>query len=409
MAVALLFSTGAASDEAIEVNLKVVGRSTVGPPAVYGDLTVVGTTAVVATEAPAGPCAGASAMVLDVKDATKPRVVASIPLPIGATVIDLDSTTVVSEIFTGDIVTVALAPCAGGAPTSVGHYDITDPRNPRMLSQRDGATSVSLAQRHDGRVLAVRATPAGVTIDDLSDPSNPFEYATWAAPSSTSCGPAVAQLYDDGVLAAAALAGGVYALDLIEPSRPTVAGPAEGAGGHVGVVPLGNRTVAVVAEDGSCPPGEPGLRVLTLVPGQPPVDATPVRYAGTESPGRLVASGGYAYVAWHGAGLRVVDFAEVRAKTVAQFVPANADVVGIALLPEHVVVSDAGQGLFVLERPDEGGGRATFWSQFLTLLQYLGGAMFLAALFVVPRLALGRSPVGARSRVPSPAGRRPAG
>lgn len=405
----LLFSTGAASEEAIEANLKVVGRSSVEPPAVYGDLTVVGTTAVVATEAPAGPCAGASAAVLDVKDARTPRVVASIAVPTGATVIDLDSTTVVSEGFTGDLVAVALAPCAGGAPTSVAHYDVTDPANPRMLSRTVGATSVSLAQRPDGGVLAVRATAGGVAVDDLSDPANPFEHARWAAPpSASSCGPAAVQLYDDGELAAAALAGGVYTLDLIEPSRPTVAGPAEGAGGYMGVLPLGNRTIAVVAEDGSCPPGEPGLRVLTLESGQPPVDTTPLRYAGAESPGRLVASGGYAYVAWHGAGLRVVDFAEVRAKTVAQFVPANADVVGVGLLAEHVVVSDAYQGLFVLERPDEGGGRATFWSQFLTLLQYLGGAMFLAAIFVVPRLAMGRSPLGARSRVPSPAGRRPA-
>ena len=397
----LLFSTGAAPDEVIEANLKVVGRSVVEPPAVYGDLTVVGTTAVVATEAPAGPCAGAAAVVLDIKDARRPQVVASIPLPIGAAVVDLDSTTVASETFTGDLVSVALAPCAGGAPTSVGHYDITDPTRPRMLSQREGATSVSLAQRPDGRVLAVRATPAGVAVDDLSDPDHPFEHSIWAAPSSaSSCGPAVAHLYDDGELAAAALAGGVYTLDLIEPSRPTVAGPAEGAGGHVGVLPLGNRTVAVVAEDGSCPPGEPGLRVLTLEPGQPPVDATPLRYAGTESPGRLVASGGYAYVAWHGAGLRVVDFAEVRAKTVAQFVPANADVVGVGLLAEHVVVSDASQGLFVLERPDEGGDRATFWSQFLSIFPYLGFALVAAAGLLVPRMLASRA--GATAQVPVP-------
>ncbi len=405
----LLFSTGAASDEVIEANLKVVGRSTVGPPAVYGDLTVVGATAVVATEVPAGPCAGASVVVLDVKDASKPRVVASISIPPATIAADLDSTTIQSETFTGDLLAIALAPCAGGSATGVAYYDITDPATPRMLAQTAGATSVSLAQRPDRRVLAVRATAAGVAVDDVSHPTDPVALGTWSVPpAAAGCGAVTVALYDDGVLAAAALAGGVYTLDLTEPSQPTVAGPAEGAGGHVGVLPLGNRTVAVVAEDGSCPPGEPGLRVLTLEPGQSPVDATPLRYAGTGSPGRLVASGGYAYVAWHGAGLRVVDFAEVRAKTVAQFVPADADVVGVALLPEHVVVSDADQGLFVLERPDEGGARATFWSQFLTLLQYLGGAMFLAALFVVPRLALGRSPVGARSRVPSPAGRRPA-
>jgi hypothetical protein len=400
-AVVLLFSTGAASDEVIEANLKVVGRYAVEPPAVYGDLTVVGATAVVATEAPAGPCAGASAAVLNIKDAGKPRVVATISLPAATVVADLDSTTVQSERFTGDLLSLALSPCAGGPPTSVAYYDITEPATPRMLSQTAGAASVSLAQRPDGRVVAARASAAGIAIDDLSDPRAPVALASWSVPSSAGgCGAVSVQLYDDGELAAAALAGGVYTLDLIEPPRLTAAGPAEGGGGHVGVLPLGNRTIAVVAEDGSCPPGEPGLRVLTVEPREPPVDAIPLRYAGTEGPGRLVASGGYAYVAWHGAGLRVVDFAEVRAKTVAQFVPANADVVGVALLAEHVVVSDAYQGLFILERPEEGGGRATFWSQFLTLMQYLGGAMFLAALFVVPRLAMGRSPVGSRVPVP---------
>ena len=395
----LLLSTGA-SNEVIEANLEVVGRSAVEPPAVYGDLTVVGTTAVVATEAPAGPCAGASAAMLDVKDARKPRVVGSIAFPPGTVAADLDSTTIQSEGFNGDLLAIALAPCAGGPPASVVYYDITDPATPRMLAQTAGATGISLAQRPDRRVLAARVTPAGVAVDDLSDPAAPAALTTWSAPPAGGCGPATVQLYDDGELAAAAVAGGVYTLDLIEPSQLTVAGPAEGAGGHVGVLPLGNRTIAVVAEDGSCPPGEPGLRVLTLEPGQPPVDAIPLRYVGTESPGRLVASGGYAYVAWHGAGLRIVDFAEVRAKTVAQFVPANGDVVGVALLPQHVIVSDAYQGLFVLERPDEGGGRATFWSQFLSIFPYLGFAMLAAAGLVLPRLLASRA--GATVDMPVP-------
>jgi hypothetical protein len=404
-AVAQLCCTGGAPDEVIEANLKVVGRVAVEPPAVYGDLTVVGTTAAVATEAPSGPCAGASVAVLGVKDGRKPRVVATISVPAGTIAVDLDSTSIQSERFTGDLLAIALAPCAGGSSTNVAYYDVTNPASPRMLAQTAGATSVSVAQRPDGRVLAARATAAGTAVDDVSDPAAPVTVATWTDPQpGAGCGPISAQLYEDGELAVAAVAGGLYTLDLIEPSSPAAAGPAEGAGGHLAVLPLGNRTIAVVAEDGGCVPGEPGLRVLTLERGEPPLEGPPLRYAGTESPGRLVASGGYAYVAWHGAGLRVVDFAEVRAKTVAQFVPANGDVVGVALLPQHVVVSDAYQGLFVLERPDEGGRRATFWSQFLSLLPYLGGAVFMAALFVVPRLVAGHA--GASSRVPVPGAER---
>lgn len=404
-AVVLLCCTGAAPGEVIETNLKIVGRSTVEPPAVYGDVTVVGTTAVVATEAPAGPCAGASAAVVDIKDPRRPRIVTSITFPAGTTAADLDSTEIESETFTGDLLAIALSSCAGGSPTTVAYYDITAPETPRLLAQTAGATSVSVAQRPDRRVLAARATGAGVAVDDISRPAAPVRLAAWSAPAAAAqCGPATVQLYEDGERAVAALAGGVYALDLIEPSSPTVAGPAEGHGGHVAVLPLGNRTIAVVADDGSCPPADPRLRVLTIERSEAPVDVAPVRSAGAGSPDRLVASGGYAYVAWHGGGLRVVDFAEVQATTVAQFVPANADVVGVALLPQHVVVTDAYQGLFVLERPAEGGGRATFWSQFLSLLPYLGGAVFMAALLVVPRLVAG--PAGAASQVPVPGAER---
>jgi hypothetical protein len=398
VAAVLLLGASAPAD-VIEVNLKVVGRWELSEAGAYGDVTVIGTTMVVAVEG-----CGGSVHVLDAKDPAKVKALAAISLPVGATAIDLDSVTVLSETFTGDLLTIALAPCAGGAPTSVSHYDITEPAQPRSIGQREGGDSISVAQRPDKRVLAVRATGSAMAIDDLSDPRSPFEHATWAPPAATGCGRSTAQLYEDGERAVAVMAGGVYALDLIDPSKPLVTGPAEGAGGHVAVLPLGNRTIAVVAEDGSCPPGEPGLRVLKLEPGEPPVEEAPLRYAGAGRPGRLVASGAYAYVAWNEAGLRVVDFAEVRAKTVAQFVPAAGDVVGVALLPEHVVVTDAIQGVFVLERPDEGGGQATFWSQFLSLLPYLGAAVFFTALVLVPRLVAARA--RSASGVPVPGAER---
>ena len=73
-------------------------------------------------------------------------------------------------------------------------------------------------------------------------------------------------------------------------------------------------------------------------------------------------------------------------------------------LDEHVVVSDAYQGVFVLERPDEGGGRATFWSQFLSIFPYLGFAMLAAAGILVPRMLASRaaaSATGALAKAPS--------
>jgi hypothetical protein len=399
--VALLCCTAAAPDDAIEANLEVVGRWEVGVAEVYADVAVAGTTAVVATSIPGTPCGG-SARVVHVKDARRPRLVASIEPPPGTRVAELDAASLETPSFAGDVAALVFEACTGAGRGSVALYDITDPAAPKALSTLAAASAVSLGQRIDGRALVVRATAAGVAIDDVSDPASPAALGSWSppAPAASPCGPVGVQLYDDGELAVAVLAGGVHTLDLIEPSRPTGAGPAEGSGGAVGVLPLGNRTVAVVAEDGRCPPGEPGLRVLEVKPGEAPVDVAPLRYAGAGAPARMLASGGYAYVAWGAAGLRVVDFAEVRPKTVAQFAPAQAEVAAVALLPEHVVVADANQGLFVLERPDEGGGRATFWSQFLSLLPYLGFAGLMAAGLLVPRMLASRA--GATVRMPVP-------
>lgn len=394
---------GAAAREVVEADLKVVGRLELGTPATYGDLTVAGTTAVVATQAVGSPCAGASAAVLDLKAPRSPKVVASIALPAGTAVADLDSATLLTPVFTGDVLAVALRPCggAGTAGASVALYDITDPAAPRRLAQTGGGASVSLAQRGDGRAIAVRAGDAGVVIDDLTDPASPAPLGRWAPPAAggDACGPPTAQVDEGGEAAVVLSRGLVYHLDLSEPTVPFAAGPAEGPGEAVAVLPLGNRTIAVVAQGDGCS-GESGLRVLGLTPGAAPKEEAPVRYPGAGAPGRLVASGTLAYVAWHGAGLRVVDLAEVRATTVAQFVPEQADVVSVGLLAEHVVVADANQGVFVLERPDEGGGRATFWSQFLSLLPYLGGAVFMAAAFVLPRALASRA--GATAPVPVP-------
>jgi hypothetical protein len=125
-----------------------------------------------------------------------------------------------------------------------------------------------------------------------------------------------------------------------------------------------------------------------------------VRYPLAGSPGRIVASGALAYVAWHGAGVRVVDFGEIQARTVANFAPSPSDVVGVDLLADHVVITDLTSGLYVLERPTEGGGRAGFWSQFLSFLPYMGFAVMAGAAALIPRLVGAAGAAGAG--VPTP-------
>ena len=434
---------GPVSDaDVVEVNLEVVGRSDLESAGLYGDVTVVGTTAVVATEAAGSPCPTSSAKVVDIKDPGKPRVVSAIALPPGTTAVDVDSVTVATESFTGDVVALALTPlpaCGDATGATVVFHDITEPAHPRLLGEsarcpdcRTEGQSVTLATRADGGVLASRTnTPRpGVAIDDVSDPARPTTVGQWTdpAPVAGACtgtgGSVTARLTDDGEEAVVVFPDGrVYDLDLTNSAAPSGSGeaasPAEPGRGaaatHVAIMPLGNRTVAIVSEDvldDGCPdaPTAHGLRVLELERGLTPREQTPVRFPSASAPGRLVASGSLAYVAWHGDGLRVIDFGEVRARTVAQFIPSQPDVVGVALLPQHVVVTDLTTGLYVLERPEEAGGRAGFWSQFLSLLPYLAFAGVATAAFVVPRLAMGRAPVGAGSPVPSPerARRRPA-
>jgi hypothetical protein len=398
LALALLGTPAGA--EVVEANLDVVGRSDLGTLATYGDVTVVGTVAVVATER----CPASAAKVVELKNPGKPRVVATIDLPAGTTAVDLDSVRVDRPDPVRDLLAVALAPCAGqSGGTTVAYYDITDPAAPTFQGETAGARSVSLAHRGDDRVIAVRASSAGIAVDDVTDPSRPRVAGEWRDTALPPGPCAHVQLYDSGEAAVAVLAGGrVYDVDLRDPAQPAVWGPARTVGGPAGILPLGNRTIAIVSEGHCDDAAEPGLQVLSLERGVTPRDEVPVRYAGEERPERLVTSGSLAFVAWHGAGVRVVDFGEVRARVVAQFVPATPDVVGVALLSEHVVVTDSVSGLYVLERPDEGGGRATFWSQFLSLLPYLGFAAMMAAALLVPRALASRAAARSGVRLPSP-------
>jgi hypothetical protein len=143
--------------------------------------------------------------------------------------------------------------------------------------------------------------------------------------------------------------------------------------------------------------------VLELDHGTGPRELDTVRFTTPAAPGRLVASGELAYVAWDGDGLRIVDLGQVKPRTVAQFVPPAGDVVAVALLAEHVVVTDRTSGLYVLRRPDEGGARSSFWSELAGLLPYLPFPLILAAWALVPRLAARGAPAGSGAPVPAPA------
>jgi hypothetical protein len=149
------------------------------------------------------------------------------------------------------------------------------------------------------------------------------------------------------------------------------------------------------------------MRVLALDPPASITELTGVNYPSPAAPGRLVASGELAFVAWHADGLRVLDVGQVRPRTVAQFVPATPApaVVGVAVLGPYLMVTDAGSGLYVLRRPDEG-TRESLWSKIKGAAGFMSIPLLLGAVWAVPRLAMGAQPVTGRSPVPVPAGRR---
>ena len=148
----------ATAQEAVEANLEVLAHLPLGPGP-FGDVAVVGTTAVVASqECPA------RAIVVDAKDGKRPRRRATIDLPPGTAAGDLDAVTVDTPAFTGDVLAVALtpSPCGGFAPPAGGarYYDLTDLAAPRLLGGTSCTdcgppASISMAQRPDGRVVAL--------------------------------------------------------------------------------------------------------------------------------------------------------------------------------------------------------------------------------------------------------------
>ncbi|MFP5319797.1 MAG: hypothetical protein ACLGI2_16075 [Acidimicrobiia bacterium] len=137
-----------------------------------------------------------------------------------------------------------------------------------------------------------------------------------------------------------------------------------------------------------------GMRQMALVHSRhgktfPPPDL------GVYAPGRAVARGERAYVAWHSDGLRVLDLGEQPPREVGHFVPPDtpdpsntlpgkASVVGVALLDgNRVVITDQNSGLYVLSATSGGGEGAPLG---VGLAVVFGGlALLVAAAVLVAR------------------------
>ncbi|MGH9179534.1 MAG: hypothetical protein ACRD0N_13395 [Acidimicrobiales bacterium] len=227
-------------------NIQLVGHNNLGGAGLNGDVAISGNTAIVgagyvpmntmqtantkfAADNNAPPCATVPVKVVDLSDPAKPQVAATIPVPAGQAVPDVDVLRVSTPKFRGDLAAIAYASCdydqetfrergvvltGSFAHRGVAYYDVTNPSEPRFISRYmsdaenvDPASppcgrppagadnrcaqdifSVELKRTRDGRVLTLASRPDGadrntpftdVRILDTTDPANPVQVGTW--------------------------------------------------------------------------------------------------------------------------------------------------------------------------------------------------------------------------------------
>ena len=319
--------------------LAVLGQSDLGGHGLNGDVAVVGDTAVVGgglvpdtgyhTERYTPlPCIGTSVKVVDLTDPGAPKVAAEIPVPEGVAAIDVAALRVKTPTFTGDLAAIALDdgvselggtgctvsaahPSPSGVDRGVVFYDVTNRADPKFLGRymadqgpmddvpkegpgcgpppdgnvnrcAVGQHAVSLAQRADGKVVAVTVEliadfnnrPSGdVRMVDVTDPRQPTQVGSWppigqrpASFSPNGCAPFTnghsATLSADGRQALVAfLDGGLFALDVSDPAKPVQAAAApfagdravEGNAGFAAGVTAGGRQLALESDEGWWP------------------------------------------------------------------------------------------------------------------------------------------------------------
>lgn len=278
-----VFAVAAISLEARAQAMRVVGRTDLGGAGLNGEVSILGTTAVVAAGLmPAGgvhahlyspyPCPGVAVKMVDLSKPHAPRVIGSIPVSAGLAAHGVSTARVRTPEFTGDLLAVALTMCGSKGTTQergVAYYDITEPTRPRLLGRymadadivhpdsvptcgppplssvrcASSQHSVSLAQRADGRVLSLSIEPGAsaskypsgdLRVVDVTDPRRPVqvgEYPPAGTPifSNNGCRPFSAGhgagFSHGGARGLLAFYdGGVFALDLQGAGTPVKRG-----------------------------------------------------------------------------------------------------------------------------------------------------------------------------------------
>jgi hypothetical protein len=354
-----------------------------------------------------GQCPSLGARILDVRDPTVPTLLGSAAVYSGTTAEHLAVVRYATTAFSGSVLFVGIQRCsaAGGAPSGLAIWDVTDPANPAELGfvatgrGSRGVHEFTVRQFGD-RWLAYLAVsnsevsggPGDLIIVDVTDPRQPYDVAQWGARRDAGlavgtggqCAPACRGSVPQAFLHSVALSPdgrtaylsywdlGMIVLDVSEPNAPRWLGrfaepsAAEGNTHSVALVHAGR--LALVGDETFGPPWG-RLRLVDVQDPSNPVQVglfeTADSAAGT--PGEQYAytihnpladdrDQNRAYLAWYADGVRVLDVADAsRPIEVASWIPAHdAMVWNVALMGDFVLVGDINNGLFILRRPEFG-------------------------------------------------------
>jgi uncharacterized protein (TIGR03437 family) len=394
-------------------NLELVGQLPLGPGFNAG-VWVQRNTAYVGTWGTPSACPGLGVKVVDLTTPASPRLIQRLASYPNTSAEDVVVRPLDNRNFRGDLLAVGLQSCRSSqtsARRGVELYDVSDPRNPRLLSfystglESRGVHELDLVtSRADGRVLLLLATIARFRLLDVTDPTNPRWLSDWNLPERTGEAASSSKFVHsvrasaDGQMAYLSYwNAGVLLLDISDPTDPKLAGrtasPAAGDGAaHSVSVSRDNHVMLAANENldpGSSTEGYSDWGYLRVYDVADPTSPKAIGAfltanahtdrengppdSGTYSIRDAHLQGDFGYLSWYSDGLRVVDLANPRSpQEVGSYVPPDtpdpygvfankAQVWSVVTQQERnlVVASDINFGLYVLRplepKPDRRG------------------------------------------------------
>lgn len=195
LAAAVAMPAGAAQEQPRTSNTELVGHANPGTGP-YGDVWVHNDTAYLGSYRssrcetdPVGVWA------VDVRDPARPRPLGQFGAFKGSDDEDVWVGAVRARAFSGDLAAVGIQPCSRSSGfAGLALYDVSDPSRPKELGRlatgvSRGVHELGVAQRADGRLLALAAVPGSFPLSngakgdlrviDISNPRRPVELADW--------------------------------------------------------------------------------------------------------------------------------------------------------------------------------------------------------------------------------------